>query len=242
MNKLIDTISLVSDTTLPVMQAVIASNEQSKKFDDDEKGLLPLAAALSDFFSVASAIENSQHPPPAEELSELGEYGLDLLDRLAYFARALEVMDHQDTIAIIFGSTGFWLANNGASFANLNGIADGLGRTVNGLTNTSDLQLICEQMLVIADAAEAHYQEDEDTSDPWRPWRVLNLNTGIAATRSLNPALMERTFEILSRRLPDDMPGFFANGLRMMEGQNVPDDVKDVLNKYRGKWSLIAFH
>lgn len=242
MNKLIDTISLVSDATLPVMQAVIASNEQSKKFDNDEKGLLPLASALSDFFGVASALENSQQLPATEELNEFAEYGLDLLDRLAYFARALEVMDYQDTIALIFASTGFWFAKHGASFANLDGIADGSGRTVNRLTDKRDLQDICQQMLVIADAASDYYQEDEDTSDPWRPWRVLNLNTGIAATRSLNPELIEHTFDIISRRLPDDMPGFFANGLRMMEGQNVPDEVKAVLNKYRGKWSTIAFH
>jgi hypothetical protein len=89
----------------------------------------------------------------------------------------------------------------------------------------------------VIEAAAEELQMDDDRSNEWRPWRVINLNSGIAATRSLDPELMERTFEKLGRRLPYDMPGFFADGKRQMVVQNVPEAVSTVMNRYAEKWS-----
>ena len=61
---------------------------------------------------------------------------------------------------------------------------------------------MCQMMDEVIEAASEKLQMDEDKSDTWRPWRVINLNSGIAATRSLDPELMERIFEKLGRRLP----------------------------------------
>jgi hypothetical protein len=48
---------------------------------------------------------------------------------------------------------------------------------------------------------------------------------------------MADIFEKLGRRLPNDMPGFLADGKRQMMVQNVPDEVRDVMNRYAEKWS-----
>ena len=77
----------------------------------------------------------------------------------------------------------------------------------------------------------------EDRSNEWRPWRIINLNSGIAATRSLDPELMEHTLEKLGRRLPYDMPGFVADGKMQMVVQDVPEAVSAVMNRYAEKWS-----
>jgi hypothetical protein len=79
-------------------------------------------------------------------------------------------------------------------------------------------------------------------ADAWRPWRVINLNAGIAATRSLDPELMRNTFEGMGRRLPEDMPGFIADGVRQAAVQNVPDAVTEVLREYLAKWPARAPH
>jgi hypothetical protein len=94
----------------------------------------------------------------------------------------------------------------------------------------------------VAKAASEKKQMDEDRSNPWRPWRVLNLNAGIAATRSCDPQLMERVFENLGRRLPYDMPGFLADGRRQMMTQNVPEAVREVMNRYAEKWPARPAH
>lgn len=242
MNKLIDSISLVSDAALPVMKAVLDANNKLGKFENDDKGPLVLASVLSDFFGVTSSLENGGNYPPVDKFSDFAEYGLDLLDRLAYFVRALEVMEHGDDVALIFASTGYWFAKNGATFSNLDGIADGFGQIVNGLKDTDELAYICKQMLEVAEASVEHHEGNDDTSDPWRPWRVLNLNAGIAATRSMQPDLMESTFEILSARLPSDMPIFFRDGFRMMQGQHVSEEAQAVMQKFASQTSIISFH
>ena len=78
--------------------------------------------------------------------------------------------------------------------------------------------------------------------DAWRPWRVLSLNSGIAATRSLDPQLMQNIFDKLGRRLPYDMAGFLADGKRQMATQNVPDDVREVMERHVEKWPTSPPH
>jgi hypothetical protein len=96
---------------------------------------------------------------------------------------------------------------------------------------------MCQIMDEAIAAASEKLQMDEDKSNEWRPWRIINLNSGIAATRSLDPELMENIFEKLGRRLPDDMPGFLADGKRQMIGQNIPEAVSEVMDRYAEKWS-----
>jgi hypothetical protein len=88
----------------------------------------------------------------------------------------------------------------------------------------------------VLEAAADELKLDQDRSNPWRPWRVLSLNSGVAATRSLDPQLMEATFEKMGRHLPYDMPGFFADGKRQMDAQDVPQGVRDVMTRYAEKW------
>jgi hypothetical protein len=71
---------------------------------------------------------------------------------------------------------------------------------------------------------------------------VINLNAGIAATRSLDPDLMHATFEKMGRRLPDDMPGFLADGMRQAAVQNVPEAVTEVLRGHMARWPTGAAH
>jgi hypothetical protein len=241
-NPLVIENDAISDLALEVTQAVLAKTEEAREIMEDQSGPLPLAAALSDFFQIGGALESGAARLEQEELNELCAYGLDLLDRLAFLVRKIEIMDKRDTVARMFASMGVWVARRGATIENLQGTADGFGIIVNGTTATDDLRILCELMEEVIEAASVQLQLDEDRGDAWRPWRVINLNAGIAATRSLDPQLMERTFEKMGRRLPYDMPGFLADGLREAAFQNVPDAVTDVMRRYRERWPTNAPH
>ena len=241
-NVLVVEIDAISDLALEIMQAILARNEEAQAVTEDENGPLALARALSDFFQVSGGIESGSFHLEQDELDELTAYGLDLLDRLAFLVRKIEIMDKRDTVARMFASMGVWAARRGATIDNLEGTADGFGMIVNGLSAPDDLRAICALMQEVIDAASERLQLDEDRSNAWRPWRVINLNAGIAATRSLDPELMEQTFEKMGRRLPYDMPGFLADGMRQTAFQNVPDAVTEVLRRYREKWPNKAHH
>jgi hypothetical protein len=232
----------ISELALEVTQAVLANSEEAQSIMEDQSGPLALAAALSDFFQITGALEAGAARLEQEDLNELCAYGLDLLDRLAFLVRKIEIMDKRDTVARMFASMGVWVARRGATIDNLQGTADGFGMIVNGTTAPDDLRALCELMEEVIEAASVRLQLDEDRGDAWRPWRVINLNAGIAATRSLDPQLMERTFERMGRRLPYDMPGFLADGMRQAAFQNVPDAVRDVIREYMEKWPTKASH
>ena len=237
MNNLVIEIDVISQSALEIMQAILAREAEAQEIMNDDSGPLALASALSDFFQIAASLESDQNYMDSDDLTEFGAYGIDLLDRLDFLVRKLEIMDQRENVSRVIPSLAVWLARHDAIIDNLAGTADGFGLLVNGLSQPEDLAEVCQIMDEVIEAASEKLQMDEDKSDTWRPWRVLNLNAGIAATRSLDPELMERIFEKLGRRLPNDMPGFFADGKRQMAVQNVPEAASAVMNLYEEKWS-----
>lgn len=236
MNSLRIEIPFISDLALQVMKRVIDENEVTQNITDEDSGPIPLASALSDFFQLASGLEHDDQRPDAETISELGHYALDLFDRLSYQLRQLDIHDQRDNLARVFASLAVWFARRDAVMDNLDGAADGFANLVNGENSAGELAKLSQMMDEVLEAATDEMKLDQDRSNPWRPWRVLNLNSGVAATRSLDAELMQSTFEKLGRRLPYDMPGFFADGKRQMDAQDVPQRVRDVMNRYAEKW------
>ena len=224
------------------MQAILAKNEEARAIMEDESGPLALARAMSDFFQIAGAVETGAADLEPDQLNELCAYGLDLMDRLAFLVRKVEIMDKRETVARMFASMGVWVARRGATIDNLEGTADGFGMIVNGTAATDDLGTLCDLMEEVIDAASQRLQLDEDRGNAWRPWRVINLNAGIAATRSLDPERMEQTFGKMGHRLPYDMPGFLADGVRQAAVQNVPEEVSEVLRRHMDRWPAKAPH
>ena len=235
-------IDAISQMTLQLMQAVLRENEKKRILTEDGLGPVALASALSDFYQISSIMESGNGVMDTDQVAEFADYGLDLLDRLAWQLRLMDIMDQRDRMAHIYVSLAVWYVRRRATLDNLEGIADGFAWIVNSLNDTSDLREMCQLIEEVAKAASEKQQLDEDRSNPWRPWRVLNLNAGIAATRSRDPQLMERVFDNLGRRLPYDMPGFLADGKRQMMTQDVPEAVQQVMNRYADKWPARPAH
>lgn len=226
----------ISDLALQVMKRVIDENERTQIITDEKSGPIPLASALSDFFQLASGLEHEGRQPDSEAMSELAHYALDLADRLSYQLRQLDIHDQRDNLAQLFASLAVWFARRDAVLDNLKGTGESFANLVNAEQDQAELATLSRMMDEVLEAASDELRLDQDRSDTWRPWRVLNLNSGVAATRSLDPDLMQETFEKLGRRLPYDMPGFFGDGRRKMDGQNVPDQVRAVMDRFAEKW------
>lgn len=227
---------VVSDMALNVMKRVIDENERTRRIVDKDSGPVAVASALSDFFQLASGIEQEGQRPDSEVISELADYALDLLDRLSYQLKQLDIHDRRDDIACLFVSVAAWFAQRDAVLRNLDGTADGFANLINATSDATRLARLSRLADDVLEATADDIRIDEDRSNPWRPWRVLNLNAGIAATRALDPELMQATFDKLGRRLPYDMPGFFADGKRQMDSQDVPQAVREVMTRFAEKW------
>lgn len=236
MNALVIEMSAISNLALEIMMRVIDENEKTQIITDTESGPVALASALSDFFQLASGLEHQSQQLDKEVASELGHHALDLVDRLSYQLRQLDIHDQRENLARLFASLAVWFARRSAVLENLDGTADAFATLVNRENESQGLASLRLLMDEVLESASDTVKADEDRSNPWRPWRVLNLNMGIAATRSLDTQLMEDTFKELGRRVPDDLPGFFADGKRQMDAQDVPQEVRDVMNRFAEKW------
>ena len=240
MNSLAIEMPAISDLALEVMKRVISENEVKQLITDQESGPIALASAMSDFFQLASGLEHTEQQLEAEVASELAHHALELADRLSYQLRQLDIHDQRQNLGQLFVSLAVWFARRRAVLENLDGTADAFATLVNLESDSqalASLSLLMDEVLL---AASDEVKADADRSNPWRAWRVLNLNMGIAATRSLDIQLMENTFEELGRRLPYDLPGFFADGKRQMDAQDVPQEVRDLMTRYAEKWPNLS--
>ena len=88
-----------------------------------------------------------------DQITEFADYGLDLLDRLAYQLRLMEIMDQRDRMSHIYVSLAVWLVRHEATLDNLEGVADGFAWIVNSLSDTNDLAEMCQLIEEVAEAA-----------------------------------------------------------------------------------------
>lgn len=242
MSSLVIEIPVISDLALEIMKRVVDENEKTQKITDEQSGPIPLASAMSDFFQLASALENGQQLEDSAAISELAHYALELVDRLKAQLWYLDIHDQRDRLSRLFASLAVWFARQDAVLDNLNGAADSFAILVNGENDSAVLADMSRLMNEVLEAASNEIKMDEDRSDQFRPWRVLNLNSGVAATRSFDANLMQETFERMERRLPHDLPGFFADGKRQVQMQEVPEDVREVMTQFADKWATQLPH
>lgn len=242
MSSLVIEIPVISDLALEIMKRVVDENEKTQKITDEQSGPIPLASAMSDFFQLASALENGQQLEDSAAISELAHYALELVDRLKAQLWYLDIHDQRDRLSRLFASLAVWFARQDAILDNLNGAADSFAIMVNGENDSTVLADMSRLMNEVLEAASNEIKMDEDRSDQFRPWRVLNLNSGVAATRSFDANLMQETFERMERRLPHDLPGFFADGKRQVQMQEVPEDVREVMTQFADKWATQLPH
>jgi len=225
-----------------IMKRVIDENESTQKITDEQSGPIPLAAAMSDFFQIASALENGEELEDNEAISELAHYALDLVDRLQSQLWYLDIHDQRDSLSRLFVSVAAWFARQNAILDNLKGAADSFAILVNNEKDAAELADMSRLMDEVLQAASEDIKKDEDQSDQWRPWRVLNLNSGVSATRSFDEQLMKDIFAKMEQRLPYEMSGFYTDGKRQVEMQEVPEKVRDVMNECSEKWSSHTTH
>ena len=109
MTKLAFEKDAISQMTLQVMQAVLAENEKTQKLTEDGLGPLALASALSDFYQISSILGSGHQVMDADQMTEFEDYGLDLIDRLAYQLRLMGIMDQRDMMSHIYVSLAVWL-------------------------------------------------------------------------------------------------------------------------------------
>jgi len=242
--------SAIREATHPIA----AAYENFEAREEEEVGPVVLIDALLQLCDILKKIDaetdagNRAHggARPAlltsGELSELGNYGFNLLADIGNWASTLGLAHDGQQLNDQVLPLAIWLVRRGGELRTLETVVDALAAYANSIQSPEVLEDLSHLMGEIIEAVTPAIKQDLEGVNPTRPWRILNLNRGIVATRSHNPAVMEEAFQTLVRNLPEDAPAFFNEGMVQMEELDYPQPVRDVMQKYFQEWSARTLH
>ena len=196
-----------------------------------------LAENLQRFVAIARQVDrqtDTASPDNKElnELGDLGDYGLSLLAELSEWCETLNMEELKVSIEELSIPIALWASRAVGQFREIDIIVNALTRIANQASDPRFLTELSAVMREISNAVDEDIKADPDKSDPARPWRILNINHGIVATRTHDPKVMEEVFGQLLLRFPDDAADFFKEGMEQMDEVDYPNHVRSVMEKY----------
>jgi hypothetical protein len=201
-----------------------------------------LIDAINQFFIIYEKLGN--HPGhnnlfTKDNISQIGDQAISCLIELGTWAERLHLHQEKVFLEEIALAAAHWVIKHQGEIRNLEVVVNMLAAKAN---QTSDKTILTALFHVINDVIEyasAEFKDDLDKSDPSRPWRMLNFNFAIVATRTGNKELMIRAFDTLGRNLPEDCPHFFEEGLKQSQKEVYGPEIKTMMAEYFKKWATL---
>lgn len=237
MTKLEINLPELTDTMLALCQSTRSVAKASDKIVAPLTDPEQICAGLNRFADIIRHLDQQTDKATADtsnadEFQELSDFGLGLLNQLGDWCDQLELTDTREALDEVIVTLGVWAARHLGPLHTLEPIVNALSKVANSTTDPAFLAELSYVYREIADAVAPTIKQDIDKSNPGRPWRILNLNYAIVATRSHQIDIMEQAYEQLLIRLPEDAPGFFREGMQQMDIIGYPDHVRRVMEKY----------
>jgi len=221
---------------IQAMLDVCATLQQTAERSESTVSLPPLAPVCESLHHFTALLAHLEQTPPTRrgdrDFQELSRTGFALLEQLLAWADALDYRDMREALDEIIVTWGVWASRHLGPLPLAEPLVDSLSKVANSHRDPAFLAELTHVYREIVEAVDPAVRADGDRTNPARPWRILNLNYGIVATRSHEPEIMEQAFEQLLHRLPEDAPGFFAEGMRQVEDSGYPEPVRRLMEKY----------
>jgi len=205
--------------------------------DQQGQDAAQMLAAMMQTIDIMERLEVDQQSTRAEPLqtddvSQIGEYALTLLEELSVVAANRGLQQSMRVLHRMSLPVAMWIARHGGRIRMLDIVVNAIASYANELKQTEQLAQLCDSIGRVVAVVSDDISRDLEATNPMRPWRILNLNWGIVATRSHDVELMERVFEQLIKNIPADVKSFFQEGMQQMDIIGYPDHVREVMDKY----------
>ncbi len=170
-----------------------------------------------------------------KDISKIGQYTLDLLEAMVAHVQDKTGEQNRELIRLSV-PVSLWVARHGGKLSQIDMLVNSLAGYANELTEPHTLADLAKVIKEVVDACDNDIRRDIEQNNMMRPWRVLNLNYGIVATRSHQPELIEQAYDALIKNLPQDARQFFKEGMQQMDMIGYPDEVREVVERYNNMW------
>lgn len=219
---------------------VLQTDKQQNDLSDESVDIS--IAALNQFFDIVEGVAMKGASFVENDISDIGEHGLSLLEKLMIKADGLQLTSEKMSLGQIALVIADWVIQRDGRLNLLEPIVDGLAQVANATQDPQQLVALAEFMGEIADACSDTIKQDVEITNMHRPWRILNINRGIVATRSNDTETMRNVFSSLIEVLPMDAPGFFKEGMSEMVRLDYPQPVREVMREYFEQTDLPQIH
>lgn len=169
------------------------------------------------------------------DISKIGQYALDLLEGLVGYVQTKTGEQNRDLLRLSI-PVSLWMVRRGGKLRQIDMLVNSLAVYANEITEPQLLEELTVIIKEIIGACDNKIRQDLEQTAMNRPWRILNLNYGIVATRSHQLELIEQAYEALAKNLPGDARQFFKEGMQQMDIVGYPDEVREVVERYNKMW------
>ena len=170
-----------------------------------------------------------------EDISKIGQYALDILEGMVAFVQNKTGEQNRDLLRLSIPIS-LWVARHGGKLSQIDMLVNSLAGYANEISEPQLLTELTGVLKEVIDACDNDIRHDLEQTNMMRPWRILNLNYGIIATRSHQPEFIEQAYDALVINLPQDARQFFKEGLQQMDIVGYPDEVREVVERYNKMW------
>ena len=221
-----------------VAQAYDSNNTQS----GGDATPAQLIEAINQFFIIYEKLGNKHGENSLitrDNISQIGEQAINCLIELGNWAERLNLQKEKALMEETAFAAAHWVISHRGEIRSLDVIVNILAAKA----NRTDDKVILTSLFHVMNDVIAHtspeLKNDPDKSDPGRPWRMLNFNFAIVATRTKEKELMARAFDTLGRNLPEDCPQFFEEGLIQSQKAEYGPEIKTMMTEYFKKWATL---
>lgn len=170
-----------------------------------------------------------------KDISQIGKDTLDILEAMVDYVQNESGDRNRELIRLSIPAS-LWIARHGGKLSQIDMVVNSLAGYANELTEPHTLADLASVIKEVIDACDDEIHRDMEQTDMMRPWRILNLNYGIVATRSHQPDIIKMAYDALVKNLPQDAREFFKEGLQQMDIVGYPDEVREVVERYNEMW------
>ena len=168
----------------------------------------------------------------SDDITQIGDYALTILDELSIISANRGLQHCMSSLHQLSVPVAMWIADHEGKISKLDIVVNAIANYANTLKKTEQLVGFCETVRKVVFSVTDEIKMDMEATNSMRPWRILNLNWGIVATRSHKVENMELVFDQLIKNIPADAGQFFKEGMQQMAMIDYPEQVKDVMEKY----------
>lgn len=213
-----------------------------EKEADDESSPDKLIQAMDQAIDVMERADSDikskqgkEYPLSSAEVSEIGDDTLSILDLCLTHIEKVTGQQNRDLMRLSI-PVSVWVARQGGRINSLELVVNSVAGFANEIQETKQLAELCGIIGEIIEVTSDEVRQDLDQTNPMRPWRVINMNYCILATRCHDTDLMAQAYDTLIKNLPYDARDFFKEGMQQMDIVGYPDEVRAVVEKYDREW------